>query len=90
MSKVVKNNEENLNKEVISVEEIPEVETVTKKKFKVSDGAKKALKIAGIVGIGILGFMLGARSKSRKGNNEDYEEVESYEVTEDKDENVEE
>lgn len=84
MSKVVKNNEENLNKEVISVEEIPEVETVTKKKFKVSDGAKKALKIAGIVGVGILGFMLGARSKSRKENNEDYaEEVESYEVTED-------
>ena len=88
MSKVVKNNEENLNKEVISVEEIPEVETVAKKKFKVSDGAKKALKIAGIVGI--LGFILGARSKSRKENNEDYEEVESYEVTEDKDENVEE
>lgn len=84
MSKVVKNNEENLNKEVISVEEIPEVETVTKKKFKVSDGAKKALKIAGIVGVGILGFMLGARSKSRKENDEDYaEEVESYEVTED-------
>lgn len=84
MSKVVKNNEENLIEEAISVEEIPEVEIATKKKFKVSDRAKKALKIAGIVGVGILGFMLGARSKSRKENNEDYaEEVESYEVTED-------
>lgn len=86
MSKVNENIEnENLNEEVVETTVNQEVAVVEKKKFSIGPKVKKGLKVAGIAGLGVLGFVLGAAWKGRQcDDSEEFEDVE-YEVI---DENV--
>lgn len=75
MSKV--NEEVNeVSKEVIETPQ-GEVTIVEKKKFNLKSVAKKAAIGLGVLTVGALGFVLGKSSGKR---NNDYEDVESYEV----------
>ena len=82
MSKV---NEEvqnkNVNEEVVETTETQEIAVVEKKRFNLGPKMKKGLKIAGIAGLGILSFALGAKwgSRSKEDSEENVEEVD-YEV----------
>lgn len=81
MSKVnEKIQNENVNEEVVDTTETQEIAVVEKKKFNLGPKMKKGLKIAGIAGLGLLSFALGAKWGSRsKDNSDDVEDVE-YEV----------
>lgn len=70
---------ENVNEEVIETTETQEVAVVEKKKFNLGPKMKKGLKIAGIAGLGVLSFVLGAKWGSRKDGSDDIDDVE-YEV----------
>ena len=86
----------NENQKVENLEEVKEntetkelaVQEEKKFNFKLGPKMKKGLKIAGVAGLGVLGFLLGVKWGSR--NNDDdsddeYEEVE-YEVVDDQNE----
>lgn len=76
---------ENLNEEVVEATETQEVAIVENKKFSLGPKMKKGLKIAGIAGLGVLSFILGAKWGSRSNDDsDDVEEIE-YEVI---DENI--
>ena len=81
MSKV---NEEvqnkNVKEEVIETTESKEIAGVEKKKFNLGPKMKKGLKIAGIAGLGILSFALGAKWGSRSNDESDDVEDVEYEV----------
>lgn len=81
MSKVnEKVQNENVDEEVVDTTETQEMAVVEKKKFNLGPKMKKGLKIAGIAGLGLLSFALGAKWGSRsKDNSDDVEDVE-YEV----------
>lgn len=71
---------ENLNEEVVEATETQEVAIVENKKFSLGPKMKKGLKIAGIAGLGVLSFILGAKWGSRSNDDsDDVEEIE-YEV----------
>lgn len=80
MSNVNEVENENLNEEV--VEETQEVTVVEKKKFNPGPKTKKALKIAGVAGLGLVGFLLGMKWGSRNNSDDDVEDVE-YEIVDD-------
>lgn len=74
----VKQENENLEKKVV-VNENEEVETtelveteVETKGSKLKKVGKTMLKVAGVAGVGLLGFILGAKC-SKKSDEEDYE-----------------
>ena len=71
---------ENVNEEVIETTESQEVAVVEKKKFNLGPKMKKGLKIAGIAGLGILSFVLGAKWGSRSNDESDDVEDVEYEV----------
>lgn len=67
-------NEENQNSEKIMSTELGVIEIEkNSRKAKLKEIGKKGLKIAGVVGVGILGFLLGA--KTCKANDCDEPEV---------------
>lgn len=84
MSKVNENQEEIVEEVKESTETKELAVQEEKKKFELGPKMKKGLKIAGIAGLGVLGFLLGAKWGSRKNDDsdDDYEEVE-YEVVDD-------
>ena len=71
---------ENINEEVVRTTESQEVAVVEKKKFSLGPKMKKGLKIAGIAGLGILSFVLGAKWGSRSNDESDDVEDVEYEV----------
>ena len=71
---------ENVKEEVIETTESKEVAVVEKKKFNLGPKMKKGLKIAGIAGLGILSFALGAKWGSRSNDESDDVEDVEYEV----------
>lgn len=89
----------NENQKVENLEEVKEntetkelaVQEEKKFNFKLGPKMKKGLKIAGVAGLSVLGFLLGVKWGSRNNDNSDddsddeYEEVE-YEVVDDKNE----
>ena len=72
---------ENVNEEVVETTETQEVAVVEKKRFNLGPKMKKGLKIAGIAGLSVLSFALGAKwgSRSNEDSEENVEEVD-YEV----------
>lgn len=84
MSKVNENQEEIVEEVKESTETKELAVQEEKKKFELGPKMKKGLKIAGIAGLGVLSFLLGAKWGSRKDDDsdDDYEEVE-YEVVDD-------
>ena len=84
MSKANENQEEIVEEVKESTETTELAVQEEKKKFELGPKMKKGLKIAGIAGLGVLSFLLGAKWGSRKDDNsdDDYEEVE-YEVVDD-------
>jgi len=71
---------ENVNEEVVESTKTHEIAVVEKKGFNLGPKMKKGLKIAGLAGLGVLTFILGAKWGSRtKNDSEDIEDVE-YEV----------
>lgn len=84
MSKVneeVQNENVKNSEEVVETTKTQEVAVVEKKKFNLGPKMKKGLKIAGIAGLGVLSFALGAKwgSRSKEDSEENVEEVD-YEV----------
>ena len=71
---------ENVKKEVIETTESKEIAVVEKKKFNLGPKMRKGLKIAGIAGLGILSFALGAKWGSRSNDDSDDVEDVEYEV----------
>lgn len=72
--------------EVVDNTESQEVAVVEKKRFQLGPKAKKGLKIAGVAGLGIVSFLLGAKWGSRSNDeSEDVEDVE-YEIIDDNNE----
>ncbi len=85
MSKVNENQNENLE-EVVESTETQEMAVVEKKRFNAGPKMKKGLKVAGIAGLGVLSFLLGAKwGKKRSNNSDDVEDVE-YEIIDDNNE----
>lgn len=81
MSKVnEKVQNENVNEEVVDTTETQEIAVVEKKKFSLGPKMKKGLKIAGIAGLGLLSFALGAKWGGRSKDNSDDVEDAEYEV----------
>ena len=75
---------ENVNEEVVKTTETQEVAVVEKKKFNLGPKMKKGLKIAGIAGLGILSFALGAKWGSRSSDDsDDVDDVEYKVIDED-------
>ena len=63
MSAKTEQKQELLEQEVVvnQTTELVEVKEETKK-FKLSDKAKKGLKVAGVLGVGFLGYLIGAKT----------------------------
>lgn len=82
MSKKINEEIQDENVEEMGVEatESQDLAVVQKKGVKIGPKMKKGLKIAGVAGLGILSFILGAKWGSRSNNDsEDMDDVE-YEV----------
>lgn len=83
---------ENINKQEISEEvketvQTQELAVTEKKRFQLGPKAKKGLKIAGVAGLGIVSFLLGAKWGNR--SNDDSDEIEDvdYEIIDNNDNN---
>lgn len=82
------NNEKEKLEEKVLVNENEEVteiavqEEVEPKSSKIKKIGKTVLKVAGVAGVGVLGFILGARSSNRNSETEEPEVIEAEVIDE--------
>lgn len=80
MSKVNENVKNKDAEEVVESTETQEIAVVEKKKFNLGPKMKKGLKIAGVAGLGVLSFLLGAKWAGRSNNESDDVDDVEYEI----------